>query len=132
MIIPLATAVLGLLAWNRRTVQRWLGIGSTTLLTVVGSSILLQVQQQGILSAQAGNWPAPFGITLVADTFSALMLLATGLLGLCVTVYSLADADAEQESRGYHPLLQVLLLGICGSFLTGDLFNLYVWFEVMR
>jgi len=131
LIIPLATAVLGLLAWNRRTVQRWLGIGSATLLTVVGSSILLQVQQQGILSAQAGNWPAPFGITLVADTFSALMLLASGLMGLCVTVYSLADADSEQESRGYHPLLQVLLLGICGSFLTGDLFNLYVWFEVM-
>ncbi|QOX78870.1 Na+/H+ antiporter subunit D [Trichlorobacter lovleyi] len=131
LIIPLATAVLGLLAWNHRTVQRWLGIGSTALLTVVGSNILVQVQHYGIQSVQAGNWPAPFGITLVADTFSSLLLLATGVMGLCVTVYSLADADSDQESRGYHPLLQVLLLGVCGSFLTGDLFNLYVWFEVM-
>lgn len=131
LIIPLATAVLGLLAWNRRKLQRIAGICSTAFLTITAALLLLEVQQHGILSAQAGNWPAPFGITLVADTFSALMLLATGLMGLSVTVYSLADADADQEARGYHPLLQVLLLGICGSFLTGDLFNLYVWFEVM-
>ncbi|MDK9718336.1 MAG: Na+/H+ antiporter subunit D [Trichlorobacter sp.] len=131
LIIPLATAVLGLLAWNQRKFQRIAGICSTALLSVTAVLLLLEVQQHGILSAQAGNWPAPFGITLVADTFSALMLLATGLMGLCVTVYSLADADSDQEARGYHPLLQVLLLGICGSFLTGDLFNLYVWFEVM-
>lgn len=131
LIIPLATAVLGLLTWNQRKLQRIAGICSTALLTVTAVLLLLEVQQHGILSAQAGNWPAPFGITLVADTFSALMLLATGLMGLSVAVYSLADADSEQESRGYHPLLQVLLLGICGSFLTGDLFNLYVWFEVM-
>jgi multicomponent Na+:H+ antiporter subunit D len=131
LIIPLVTAVLELLAWNQRKFQRVAGICSTALLTLVAVLLLREVQQHGILSAQAGNWPAPFGITLVADTFSALMLLATGLMGLCVTVYSLADADADQEERGYHPLLQVLLLGICGSFLTGDLFNLYVWFEVM-
>lgn len=131
LIIPLATAVLGLLAWNRRSLQRWLGIGSTALLSLAASIILAQVQQQGIITAQAGNWPAPFGITLVADTVSALLILATGLTGLCITIYSLADADSHQESLGYHPLLQVLLLGVCGSFLTGDLFNLYVWFEVM-
>ncbi len=131
LIIPLTAAVLGLLFWNRRRLQRWLGIGSTALLTITGATILMQVQQQGILTAQAGNWPAPYGITLVADLLSSLLVLATGLIGLTVTVYSLADADAHQETLGYHPLLQVLLLGVCGSFLTGDLFNLYVWFEVM-
>lgn len=131
LIVPLAAAVAGLLAWNRRRVQRMLGVGATALLSGVGLALLLEVRQQGVISAQAGNWPAPFGITLVADMFSALMILATGLIGLCVTVYSLADADVHQEALGYHPLLQVLLLGVCGSFLTGDLFNLYVWFEVM-
>jgi multicomponent Na+:H+ antiporter subunit D len=97
----------------------------------VGLLLLATVQQQGVISAQAGNWPAPFGITLVADLLSSLLIVATGLMALCVTIYSLADTDSHQESLGYHPLLQVLLLGICGSFLTGDLFNLYVWFEVM-
>ena len=131
LIIPLAAAVLGLLVWNQRKLQRWIGIGATALLTLVGAVILAQVQQHGIITAQSGNWPAPFGITLVADLFSSLMLVGTGIMGLCVTVYSLADTDQHQESVGYHPLLQVLLLGVCGSFLTGDLFNLYVWFEVM-
>jgi len=131
LIIPLAAAVLGLLFWSRRKLQRWLGICSTALLTITGATILMQVEQHGILTAQAGNWPAPFGITLVADLFSALMLFSSGIIGLSVTVYSLADAELRQEELGYHPLLQVLLLGVCGSFLTGDLFNLYVWFEVM-
>ena len=131
LLIPLATAILGLLAWNRRRLQRLLGVCSSAALLTVGLLLLATVHQQGEISAQAGNWPAPFGITLVADLFSALMITATGLMGLCVTIYSLADSDARQESLGYHPLLQVLLLGVCGSFLTGDLFNLYVWFEVM-
>ena len=131
LLIPLGTAILGLLAWNRRKLQRLLGVGSSATLFMVGLLLLSAVQQQGVISAQAGNWPAPFGITLVADLLSALLITATGLMGLCVTIYSLADSDARQESLGYHPLLQVLLLGICGSFLTGDLFNLYVWFEVM-
>lgn len=131
LIITLTAAVVGLLAWNRRKLQRWIGIVATALLTVVGVFILVQVQQHGILTVQSGNWPAPFGITLVADLFSSLMLVGTGIMGLCVTIYSLADADQHQESVGYHPLLQVVLLGVCGSFLTGDLFNLYVWFEVM-
>jgi len=131
LLIPLATAIAGLLAWNRRKLQRLLGVCSSAALLIVGLMLLATVQQQGVISAQAGNWPAPFGITLVADLLSSLLIVATGLMGLCVTVYSLADTDTRQESLGYHPLLQVLLLGICGSFLTGDLFNLYVWFEVM-
>lgn len=131
LLIPLTTAVLGLVAWNRRKLQRLLGVCSSAFLLAAGLLLLAAVLKNGILSAQAGNWPAPFGITLVADIFSALMVVAAGVTGLAVTVYSLADTDHHQEALGYHPLLQVLLLGVCGSFLTGDLFNLYVWFEVM-
>jgi multicomponent Na+:H+ antiporter subunit D len=131
LLIPLATAVLGLLAWNRPKIQRLLGVVGTAALLAVSLLLLADVHKGGILSAQAGNWPAPFGITLVADLFSALMVTAAGVMGLCVTIYSLADTDRHHESLGYHPLLQVLLLGVCGSFLTGDIFNLYVWFEVM-
>jgi multicomponent Na+:H+ antiporter subunit D len=131
LLIPLVTAVLGLLAWNRRPLQRLLGVCGAAGILAAGLLLLAQTHDGGILSVQAGNWQAPFGITLVADLFSSLMITATGVMGLSVAVFSLADADARQESLGYHPLMQVLLLGVCGSFLTGDLFNLYVWFEVM-
>lgn len=131
LLIPLVTAVLGLLVWNKPKLQRLLGVCGAAALLVSGSALLFLVHQEGIISAQAGNWPAPFGITLVADIFSAVMVLATGVMGLAVSIYSLADTERHHESVGYYPLLQVLLLGVCGSFLTGDLFNLYVWFEVM-
>lgn len=131
LLVPLSTAVLGLLAWGRTGVQRVLGVCGSAALLASGLLLLAEVRKAGVLSAQAGSWPAPFGITLAADLFSALLVVAAGGMGLAVAVYSLAEADTRHESLGYHPLLQVLLLGVCGSFLTGDLFNLYVWFEVM-
>ena len=80
---------------------------------------------------RAGGWPAPFGITLVADLLAAIMVLLTGITGLAVAVYSLGSIDERREAHGYHVLYHVLLMGVCGAFLTGDLFNLYVSFEVM-
>jgi len=93
--------------------------------------LLALVWRDGIQVAQIGNWPAPFGITLVADLFSAIMVVMAGLMGLVVAVYSLGSIDERREAFGYYPLLHTLLMGVSGAFLTGDLFNLYVWFEVM-
>jgi multicomponent Na+:H+ antiporter subunit D len=93
--------------------------------------LLSDVAANGIQTMQMGNWPAPFGITLVADLFSAIMVVLAGLMGLAVAVYSLADIDPRREHYGYYPLFHILLMGVCGAFLTGDLFNLYVWFEVL-
>jgi multicomponent Na+:H+ antiporter subunit D len=76
-------------------------------------------------------WPAPFGITLVADLLSAIMVVLAGFMGFAVALYSLVSDRRERERFGYYPLLQLLLAGVCGAFLTGDIFNLYVWFEVM-
>ena len=94
-------------------------------------SLFIRVQQEGILVLQAGGWPAPFGITLVADLLASMLLVATGIVGVAVTGSSFAGVDPLREASGYHGLLQVLLMGVSGAFLTGDLFNLYVWFEVM-
>ena len=93
--------------------------------------LFIQVIEKGIQVVQVGNWPAPFGITLAADHLSAILLLVTAILGFAVTLYSRAEIDTELLRSGYHPLLNILLAGVCGAFLTGDLFNLYVWFEVM-
>ena len=67
----------------------------------------------------------------VADLFGAVMVLLAGIVGVAVAVYSLVSIDRQREQFGYHPLYHFLLMGVCGAFLTGDLFNLYVWFEVM-
>jgi multicomponent Na+:H+ antiporter subunit D len=127
----MTAAILSMLAWNSRQAQRVLSLLSTALLFVAGLLLLASVWHNGIQVVQMGSWPAPFGITLVADLFSAIMAVLAGLVGLAVACYSLATMDRGREAFGYYPLLHILLLGVCGAFLTGDLFNLYVWFEVM-
>ena len=131
ILIPLVTAILTLLLWNYRAWQRLLSVVGAALHLLAVWRLLIVVQQNGIQFAQIGNWPAPFGITLVTDLFSAIMLVLTGIIGLAVAIYSLGNIDTRRESFGYYPLYHVLLMGISGAFLTGDMFNLYVWFEVM-
>jgi multicomponent Na+:H+ antiporter subunit D len=130
IVIPLATAALGLAVRQRWAHQSIMLAGAAALL---GSTLLLclRVLGEGTLAMQLGGWPAPFGITLVADLLSALMLLVTGLIGLATFIYSVQSVDAERKAHGFYPLLHVLLMGVCGAFLAGDLFNLYVWFEVL-
>ena len=131
LLIPLGTAVAALFAWNRRPLQRMVSVLGAGLLLGASLLLLAVTSREGIQVMQVGGWPAPFGITLVADLFSAVMVVMAGLIGFCVAIYSLASTDLEHESFGFHPLYHILLLGVCGSFLTGDIFNLYVWFEVM-
>ena len=131
MILPLLTAAILLLFWRFPLLQRVLGVLGAVGLLSAGFLLLQAVRADGILVTQIGNWPAPYGITLVADLLSAIMVLLAGVIGLSVTVYSLASIDSPREAFGYFPLLHILLMGVCGAFLTGDIFNLYVWFEVM-
>lgn len=131
ILIPLLTAIVLLLFRSQRRWQRWLNLVGAMALLGAALGLLYSVWSAGIQAVQVGNWPAPFGITFVADLLSAIMVLLTALIGLAVAVYSLASIDVQREWFGYYPLLHVLLMGVCGAFLTGDLFNLYVWFEVM-
>jgi multicomponent Na+:H+ antiporter subunit D len=131
LLIPLTTAAVSLLAWRRTALHRVLAVAGAAALLAAGVWLLVVVRRDGILVTQAGGWPAPYGITLVADLFGAVMVTLTGLVGLLVVLFSLATMDRGREAYGYYPLVHVLLLGVCGAFLTGDLFNLYVWFEVM-
>jgi multicomponent Na+:H+ antiporter subunit D len=94
-------------------------------------SIFIRVSHAGIQVLQVAGWPAPFGITLVADLFSAAMIAMVSVIGVAVTGSSFAGVDPRREALGYHPLIHIVLMGVTGAFLTGDIFNLYVWFEVM-
>ena len=131
ILIPMVTAALCLLAWRHPGLQRGMSLFGLLILFAGGALLLGQVWHHGALALQAGDWPAPFGITLVADLFSALMVLLTAAVGLGTAVYALGDLDSEREGIGFHPLLHALLTGVGGAFVTGDIFNLYVWFEVM-
>jgi multicomponent Na+:H+ antiporter subunit D len=135
LIIPLLTAIAGLFGMalrpNSRQVQRMISTVGGILLLISALALFDGVRRGGIQVVQVGSWPMPFGITLVADVFSAIMVVVSGLIGFAVQIYSLASMNQEREVFGYYPLYFVLLLGVNGAFLTGDLFNLYVWFEVM-
>ena len=131
ILIPLTTAATCLLLWDRLRLQRAVSLCGSAALLVAGISLLVTVNTEGIQVEQVGNWSAPFGISIVADLLSSMMVTVTGLVGFCVLVYSTSGIDARRQHFGFHPLLQVLLLGVCGAFLTGDIFNMYVWFEVM-
>src|SRR5690606_13474681 len=131
LLIPLTTAVTSFLAWRQTSLHRALAVIGAVALLGAGVALLATVWMHGTMATQAGGWPAPFGITLVADLFSAIMVVLAGVVGLAVVVFSLGSMDRRREAYGYYPLVHALLLGVCGAFLTGDLFNLYVWFEVM-
>jgi multicomponent Na+:H+ antiporter subunit D len=131
IMVPAITGMLALLARNYRSVQRGISVLGTLVLTGAGVAIVYQVHAHGILAVQMGDWPAPFGITLVADELSAGLLGVTGFVGLAVVLYALASLDEIHERFGFHVLFHLLLMGINGAFITGDIFNMYVWFEVL-
>ncbi len=131
LLLPLVAAALAMLAWRRVAVQRWLGLAGAVAQLGAGIVLLTAVLGDGIQVEQIGDWPAPFGITLVADLLSAALVVVTGVLGVVVMVASFGGIDVRRESFGYYPLLLVLLVGVTGAFLTGDIFNLFVMFEVM-
>ncbi|CAN5665913.1 Na+/H+ antiporter subunit D [soil metagenome] len=131
LIIPLISAVISLLTWLQpvawHRVISTLGSGA---LLVAAVALLMVVWQDGIQSVQLADWRAPFGITIVADLFSAIMVLTTAIIAFAVILFSPGTLDMRRESFEYYPLMQALVTGICGTLLTGDLFNLYVWIEV--
>ncbi|MFH7586530.1 Na+/H+ antiporter subunit D [Oceanimonas smirnovii] len=131
ILIPMLAGALCLTCWRWRNVQRWISVFSGAGLLVASVVLLQKVQTDGIQVAHMGSWPAPYGISLVADLLSAIMVVVTGIIGLAVAVYSLATMTRSHEAFGYYPLLHLMLAGVVGAFLTGDIFNLYVWFEIL-
>jgi len=131
ILIPLLTALLCFTFWKHVSMQRALSLVSAFGLVAAAVALLWHVAAEGPASTQSGGWDAPFGITFVADTFSAIMVLLNALTGFAAIVYSLGSIDPRRERNGYHGLMQALICACSGAFLTGDLFNMYVWFEIM-
>ncbi|WP_212523833.1 Na+/H+ antiporter subunit D [Actibacterium sp. MT2.3-13A] len=130
LIIPFATAIAAF-ALRDRAAGRWISVAGSAMLLGTAALLMARAMRHGVIAAQMGGWPAPFGITLVADLLSAAMVGITAIIALAVSIYALADIGGRLERLGYHALFNLLIGGVNGAFLTGDLFNLYVWFEVM-
>lgn len=142
LVVPIALPmVVGgfmlLLGDRRRTLRAALNILSTLALLGVAIAILLMVDAgeaggpwpESLAVYLVSNWSAPYGISLVADRLTALMLVLASLLGLCSLIY--ATARWDKAGVHFHPLFQFLLMGVSGAFLTGDVFNLFVFFEIL-
>jgi multicomponent Na+:H+ antiporter subunit D len=131
MLVALVTAILTLVTRRIPKVQQ--GVSLLGILAYAGAVAVMiaTVFPDGILTYQLGDWPAPFGITIVADALSAFMLGLTATLAVPTLVFSLRYVDEFGQQVSYHALFHFMLVGVTGSFLTGDIFNLFVWFEVM-
>lgn len=129
ILLPLALGISALIRY--REIRRAVAIIGTFGNMLVCLLLLLVVQGGEVHVSQMAGHPAPYGIAIVVDTLSAIMLAVTGVIGFAVTLFSRATIDANRERFAYYPLLGFLLMGINFAFLTGDLFTLYVSFEVM-
>jgi multicomponent K+:H+ antiporter subunit D len=134
VLLPLVTAaLLLLLGERRRTVAAALNVAATLVGLLLALLLLQWVDQRDAPSAFGvylpGNWPVPVGIVLVVDRLSALMMVLAGCAGLAALLFSLARW--HRAGVHFHPLFQLQLMGLYGAFLTADLFNLFVFFEVL-
>ena len=131
IVLPLLGAGLSIAVGRWRNAQRIIGVTVLTATSAISAALLLRVDADGTAVTQVGGWEAPIGITLVADRFAAIMLCIASLMLLAVLVYAIGQGGAERERVAFHPVYLVLSAGVGASFLTGDLFNLFVAFEMM-
>jgi multicomponent K+:H+ antiporter subunit D len=111
-------------------IQRIFSVAGVAALVILAAALVWQVADGSVIYYRLGNWAAPFGIVLVGDRLSTMMVLLTSLLALFVLLYAIGSGW-DTRGRHFHALFQFQLMGILGAFLTGDLFNLFVFFEVL-
>ncbi|WP_339803214.1 Na+/H+ antiporter subunit D [Paenibacillus sp. FSL R5-0744] len=131
LLIPAFTAVILIFLKDRVDLQRIISAVSVFLNILVSGIIVYQVSTKGIQTLYMGGWLPPYGIVFVADMFAALLVLVGAIVGAACLFFSFASIGEERERFYYYPFFHFLLTGVFGSFLTGDLFNLFVCFEVL-
>jgi multicomponent Na+:H+ antiporter subunit D len=131
IIIPVISGMIMVIFRKRIKLQRFLGVFSTIAILIVAVFLIIQNKTEGIQTLQLGGWEAPFGISMVADMFSSLLILVTSIVAFCCLLYAFPSIGKEREAYYFNPLFLFLIAGVNGSFITGDIFNLFVCFEVM-
>lgn len=131
VLVPLFTALLAAALYRYEAARRWVSLTGALLLLACALALAVEVDRAGRMSVALGGWPLPYAIEFVADRAGAFMVLAAALLGAMVVLHQAGRADPAPETPILNPLLHGLLAAAGGAFVTADLFNLYVWFELL-
>ena len=131
ILIPLFTGVILIFLNKRITAQRVVATISSIGTFIAAWFIVQKVRTDGLQSLNVSSWDAPFGITLVSDMFSALLVITTSIISFVCLIYSFKSIGEEREKYYFYAVFNFLLVGVNGAFTTGDIFNLFVFFEVM-
>ncbi len=131
IIIPFFFAITLLFFKEKVKVQRVLTVIGLTLSLIAALFLVAKVKTDGIQALTLGSWPAPFGISMVSDMFSAILVTTTLLITILVVVYSFTAIGEERERFFYYPAILFMVTGVNGAFTTGDIFNMFVFFEVL-
>ncbi len=130
-LITMIGGAICLMLRKNTDLQPKLGVAFLGLLVLASLGLLLRVLDQGVLTMVMGGWLPPFGIAVTADPLGATLTFVGSLVAFCAGVYGMSTVDTSGRRYGFYPFLLLLMTGVCGAFLTGDIFNLYVWFEVL-
>lgn len=131
MILPILVGILLIFLRPYIQLQRWISACVMIANIIISILILNRIQVDGILRLDFGGWLPPYGILFVADSFAMLLVLTTSIITLICLLYSMFSIGEAREKMFFYPFVLFLVAGVNGSFLTGDLFNLFVSFEVM-
>lgn len=124
-------AIVLMFLWSKPKSQRIVSIIGSVVGLVISAVLFSFIWRNGTHAVQMGSWDAPFGISMVADTFSVTLVLLTHIIALAVSLFSTFGIVASRVKFGYFAIFHLMIMGLSGAFLTGDIFNLYVWFEVI-
>ncbi len=131
VVLPLAAAIVLLFTRERPRLSRALALVANTITLGVALVLVATVERDGVQVLAFGGWEPPFGIVFAVDMLSALMVLVTMVVSTATLIFACWSLDEARERMFFYALFEFLLMGVNGSFLTGDLFNLFVWFEVL-
>ena len=131
ILIPLLFAAILLFFPKNVSMQRTTAAGGAVATLIAVLFLLFKVKADGVQAVTLGSWDAPFGITMVSDMLSVLLVLSATIITVFVIFYSIPTIGIEREKSFYYPAVLFLLVGVNGAFTTGDIFNLFVFFEVL-
>ncbi|SDQ88183.1 Na+/H+ antiporter subunit D [Pseudovibrio sp. Tun.PSC04-5.I4] len=131
ILLTMVGGAISIMLRKKSAVQPWIAIAIISLVVLSNIALLNHVLQNGVVTMVMGNWLPPFGIAFTADALGALLALTSSVATLCVAIFAMSSIAANERRYGFYPFLLMLLCGVTGAFLTGDIFNLYVWFEVL-
>ncbi len=131
IIITILAGAIMVMLRSKPDIHAYLATIAMAMVVTCELLLLQNVLEQGPQSMTMGRWMPPFGISFTVDAMGALLAAVSGIVALAVCIYSSLDINYTGRRLGFYPFLMLLMTGVSGSFLTGDIFNLYVWFEVM-